>query len=92
MIFVLFWQCMFWHNLKIFFFSLSLSLPKVGRPFIQSVDSREFSEMKVRIPLKRQYGYAILNIYTPSLILITIRYINPTIIIKIAPITFFLLN
>ncbi|XP_071542888.1 uncharacterized protein [Panulirus ornatus] len=37
---------------------------------------QEYSEMRVRIPLQRRAGYAILNIYTPSLILLVISYVS----------------
>ncbi|XP_071530491.1 uncharacterized protein [Panulirus ornatus] len=37
---------------------------------------KEFSELRVRIPLHRRSGYAILNIYTPSLILLIICYVS----------------
>ncbi|XP_071514862.1 uncharacterized protein [Panulirus ornatus] len=36
----------------------------------------EYDEMRVRIPLQRRSGYAILNIYTPSLILLLISYVS----------------
>ncbi|KAF2361463.1 Low-density lipoprotein (LDL) receptor class A repeat [Trinorchestia longiramus] len=45
-------------------------------PLVVGVSSKESSEMKVRLPLSRQYGHAILNIYTPSLILMTISIFN----------------
>ncbi|XP_018013295.2 uncharacterized protein LOC108670342 [Hyalella azteca] len=49
---------------------------QVSPPLVVAVSSKHHSEMKIRIPLSRQYGYAILNIYTPSLILIVISYLS----------------
>ncbi|XP_076041999.1 uncharacterized protein LOC143025904 [Oratosquilla oratoria] len=49
---------------------------EVGQPEMVSVEDSEFSEIRVRVPLKRRSGYAILNIYTPSLILLIISFVT----------------
>lgn len=48
----------------------------IGQPSLLYDNSGEFSEARVRIPLMRRAGYAILNIYTPSLILLVISYVS----------------
>lgn len=48
----------------------------LGQPTLLYDNSGEYSEAKVRIPLERRSGYAILNIYTPSLILLVISYVS----------------
>lgn len=48
----------------------------LGQPTLLYDNKGEFSEAKVRIPLQRRAGYAILNIYTPSLILLIISYVS----------------
>lgn len=42
---------------------------------VSDVDN-EFSQLMVRVPLSRRYGYAILNIYIPSFILLVISYVS----------------
>ncbi|XP_071516802.1 LOW QUALITY PROTEIN: uncharacterized protein [Panulirus ornatus] len=49
---------------------------QLQQPKLLYDNSQEFSEMRVRIPLTRRAGYAILNIYTPSLILLVISYVS----------------
>ncbi|XP_071552922.1 uncharacterized protein [Panulirus ornatus] len=49
---------------------------QLEQPRILYDEMREFSEMRVRISLERRAGYAILNIYTPSLILLVISYVS----------------
>ncbi|XP_063885586.1 uncharacterized protein LOC135113890 [Scylla paramamosain] len=48
----------------------------LAQPTLHYDNSGEFSEARVRIPLTRRSGYAILNIYTPSLILLVISYVS----------------
>lgn len=36
----------------------------------------QFSEVKVRVPLTRRYGYAILNIYLPTMVLLIVSYVT----------------
>uniref|UniRef100_A0A6A7FW06 Glycine receptor subunit alpha-2-like n=1 Tax=Hirondellea gigas TaxID=1518452 RepID=A0A6A7FW06_9CRUS len=36
----------------------------------------EYSQLIVRVPLSRRFGYAVLNIYTPSFILLVISYVT----------------
>ncbi|XP_071540839.1 uncharacterized protein [Panulirus ornatus] len=49
---------------------------QLQQPKLLYDNSQEFNEMRVRIPLTRRAGYAILNIYTPSLILLVISYVS----------------
>nr|XP_053628087.1 uncharacterized protein LOC128685552 [Cherax quadricarinatus] len=49
---------------------------QIRQPKIIFDNNNEFSEMKVRIPLQRLSGYAVLNIYIPSTILLVICYIT----------------
>lgn len=37
-------------------------------------NSGQFSEARVIVPLTRRYGYAILTIYTPTLVLLVVSY------------------
>lgn len=39
-------------------------------------DEDQFSEVKVRVPLTRRAGYAILNIYLPTLVLLVVSYVT----------------
>ncbi|MPC26187.1 Glutamate-gated chloride channel [Portunus trituberculatus] len=36
----------------------------------------QFSEVKVKVPLTRRYGYAVLNIYLPTLVLLIVSYVT----------------
>ena len=36
----------------------------------------EYSQKVVRVPLSRRFGYAVLNIYTPSFILLVISFVT----------------
>ncbi|CAL4064074.1 unnamed protein product, partial [Meganyctiphanes norvegica] len=49
---------------------------QIGAPYLIFDNNNEYSEVRVRIPLIRLSGYAILNIYTPSTILLLICYIT----------------
>ncbi|XP_069189029.1 uncharacterized protein [Procambarus clarkii] len=49
---------------------------EIKQPKLFYDNSKEFSEMLVEITLHRRAGYAILNIYTPSLILLMISYVT----------------
>ncbi|XP_068221246.1 uncharacterized protein [Palaemon carinicauda] len=49
---------------------------RVGKFEFTYEDSGMFSEVKVRVPLVRLYGYAILNIYIPTLVLLVISYVT----------------
>ncbi|XP_071530537.1 uncharacterized protein [Panulirus ornatus] len=49
---------------------------QLGQLKILYNNKRKYSEMRVRIPLQRRSGYAILNIYIPSLILLVISYVS----------------
>ncbi|XP_076049413.1 uncharacterized protein LOC143030094 [Oratosquilla oratoria] len=49
---------------------------EVNQPVNVPVEDSDFSEMRIRIPLKRRSGYAILNIYTPSFILLVIAFVT----------------
>ncbi|KAK4307059.1 hypothetical protein Pmani_021151 [Petrolisthes manimaculis] len=42
----------------------------------QGDDDDDFSDLKVMVPLKRRYGYAILNIYLPTLVLLIVNYVT----------------
>ena len=39
-------------------------------------DESQFSEVKVIVPLTRRSGYAILNIYLPTLVLLIVSYVT----------------
>ncbi|KAK3853727.1 hypothetical protein Pcinc_039746, partial [Petrolisthes cinctipes] len=39
-------------------------------------DDDGFSDLKVMVPLTRRYGYAILNIYLPTLVLLIVNYVT----------------
>ncbi|KAG7160999.1 Glutamate-gated chloride channel subunit beta-like 1 [Homarus americanus] len=47
---------------------------EVGRVHLVHDNSGMFSESRVVVPLKRRYGYAILTIYTPTLVLLVVSY------------------
>ncbi|KAG7167884.1 uncharacterized protein LOC121867842 [Homarus americanus] len=49
---------------------------QIKQPKLLYDNSQEFSEMMVRVTLQRRSGYSILNIYTPSMILIVISYVS----------------
>ncbi|XP_042227423.1 uncharacterized protein LOC121869925 [Homarus americanus] len=49
---------------------------EVGELFLQHGEAGMFSEVMVRIPLTRRYGYAILNIYIPTLVLLVVSYVT----------------
>ncbi|XP_068250250.1 uncharacterized protein [Palaemon carinicauda] len=49
---------------------------EVGRLEIEMDNTKFYSEARIIIPLRRLYGYAILNIYTPSLVLLVVSYIT----------------
>lgn len=49
---------------------------QVGPPYLAYGGSDMYSEAWVRIPLTRRYGYAILNIYLPTLVLLIVSYIT----------------
>ncbi|KAG7162460.1 Glycine receptor subunit alpha-4-like 4, partial [Homarus americanus] len=57
-----------------------LSGPKnylmLEQPQLVYDNSGEFSEIRVKITLQRRSGYAVLNIYTPSMILLIISYVS----------------
>ena len=44
-------------------------------PFLIS-DDKEYSRLLVRVPLSRRFGYAVLNIYIPSALLLVISYVS----------------
>ncbi|KAG7166403.1 Glycine receptor subunit alphaZ1-like [Homarus americanus] len=48
----------------------------IGLIDLQVDNAMQYSEMKVRIELIRRYGYAMLNIYIPSLTLLIISYVT----------------
>ncbi|XP_071530487.1 uncharacterized protein [Panulirus ornatus] len=48
----------------------------VGDLVLEHGGSGMFSEVWVRVPLTRRYGYAILNIYIPSLVLLVVSYVT----------------
>ncbi|XP_076046337.1 uncharacterized protein LOC143028315 [Oratosquilla oratoria] len=49
---------------------------EVSQPKLVPDPESDFSELRVRVPLKRRSGYAILNIYTPSFILLIIAFVT----------------
>ncbi|KAK7079135.1 hypothetical protein SK128_008292, partial [Halocaridina rubra] len=49
---------------------------QVGQLGLKMDNTRFYSETKIIIPLRRRWGYAILNIYTPSLVLLVISYVT----------------
>ncbi|KAK4314330.1 hypothetical protein Pmani_014362 [Petrolisthes manimaculis] len=49
---------------------------QVGNPYPAYGGKDTYSEVWVRIPLTRRYGYAILNIYLPTLVLLIVSYIT----------------
>ncbi|MPC29987.1 Glutamate-gated chloride channel subunit beta [Portunus trituberculatus] len=47
---------------------------EVGEVNLVHDNSGQFSEARVLVPLTRRYGYAILTIYTPTLVLLVVSY------------------
>lgn len=46
----------------------------MGQVRLEHDNSGQFSEARVIVPLTRRYGYAILTIYTPTLVLLVVSY------------------
>ncbi|KAK8752214.1 hypothetical protein OTU49_012524, partial [Cherax quadricarinatus] len=49
---------------------------EVGMVTLLHGSSRMYSEVRVRVPLTRRSGYAILTIYIPTLVLLVVSYIT----------------
>ncbi|KAK8375461.1 hypothetical protein O3P69_008356 [Scylla paramamosain] len=49
---------------------------EVGDLSLEYGDESQFSEVKVIVPLTRRSGYAILNIYLPTLVLLIVSYVT----------------
>ncbi|XP_071514440.1 uncharacterized protein [Panulirus ornatus] len=49
---------------------------EVGRVSLRQDDSGTFSEAYVKVPLTRLYGYAMVNIFLPSILLLVISYVT----------------
>lgn len=48
----------------------------IGNIDLKVDETQQYSEIKVQVELIRRYGYAMLNIYIPSLTLLTISYVT----------------
>lgn len=48
----------------------------VGRIDLRADNATQFAVARVRVELIRRYGYAMLNIYIPSLTLLVISYVT----------------
>ncbi|XP_076065108.1 uncharacterized protein LOC143039095 isoform X2 [Oratosquilla oratoria] len=57
-----------------YFSNVILAEYKVGLPKIYTMDVENFSNVVVDVPLARLLGYAFLNIYTTSLIILIMVY------------------
>lgn len=60
-------------NVLVSVFPASLLL-QVGTVLMVHDNSGRYSEARVVVPLARRYGYAILTIYTPTLVLLVVSY------------------
>ncbi|KAK3896195.1 hypothetical protein Pcinc_000117 [Petrolisthes cinctipes] len=48
----------------------------IGKIDLEVDDTKQYSEIRVQVELIRRYGYAMLNIYIPSLTLLTISFVT----------------